>query len=87
MLIAHANRRIETLGQNSIADAASLLSGAKNPVILNGAGVVLSEGGIQASMDLAERLDAPVFVGYQHNDSFPGSHPLFYGPLGYNGSK
>jgi sulfoacetaldehyde acetyltransferase len=26
-------------------------------------------------------------VGYQHNDAFPGSHPLFAGPLGYNGSK
>jgi sulfoacetaldehyde acetyltransferase len=25
--------------------------------------------------------------GYQHNDAFPGSHPLFAGPLGYNGSK
>ncbi|MGB1508795.1 MAG: sulfoacetaldehyde acetyltransferase, partial [Paracoccaceae bacterium] len=36
---------------------------------------------------LAERLDAPVCVGYQHNDAFPGSHPLFAGPLGYNGSK
>ncbi|MFY0312917.1 sulfoacetaldehyde acetyltransferase, partial [Leisingera sp. D0M16] len=60
---------------------------AKNPVILNGAGVVLSKGGIEASKDLAERLDAPVCVGYQHNDAFPGSHPLFAGPLGYNGSK
>ena len=36
---------------------------------------------------LAERLSAPVCVGYQHNDAFPGSHPLFAGPLGYNGSK
>ena len=36
---------------------------------------------------LAERLDAPVCCGYQHNDSFPGSHPLAVGPLGYNGSK
>ena len=44
-------------------------------------------GGIPASMALAERLDAPVCVGYQHNDAFPGSHPLFAGPLGYNGSK
>ena len=26
-------------------------------------------------------------LGYQHNDSFPGSHPLAAGPLGYNGSK
>ena len=55
--------------------------------ILNGAGVVLSEGAIEASKALAERLDAPVCVGYQHNDAFPGSHPLFSGPLGYNGSK
>ncbi|MGV6812671.1 MAG: sulfoacetaldehyde acetyltransferase [Brevirhabdus sp.] len=74
-------------GENSLAQAAAILSEAKNPVILNGAGVVLSEGGISASMALAERLDAPVCVGYQHNDAFPGSHPLFAGPLGYNGSK
>ena len=74
-------------GENAVADAAALLSTAKNPVILNGAGVVLSKGGIDASIELAERLDAPVCVGYQHNDAFPGSHPLFAGPLGYNGSK
>ncbi|EDM72890.1 sulphoacetaldehyde acetyltransferase [Roseobacter sp. AzwK-3b] len=74
-------------GENSVAEAARLISEARNPVILNGAGVVLSEGGIAASQALAERLDAPVCVGYQHNDAFPGSHPLFAGPLGYNGSK
>jgi len=74
-------------GGKSVSDAAKLLSEAKNPVILNGAGVVLSKDGISASMKLAERLDAPVCVGYQHNDAFPGSHPLFAGPLGYNGSK
>ncbi|OAN78521.1 sulfoacetaldehyde acetyltransferase [Sulfitobacter sp. EhC04] len=74
-------------GEGSVTAAAKLLSGAKNPVILNGAGVVLSDGGIDASKALAERLDAPVCVGYQHNDAFPGSHPLFAGPLGYNGSK
>ena len=74
-------------GGKSVSDAANLLSEAKSPVILNGAGVVLSKGGISASMKLAERLDAPVCVGYQHNDAFPGNHPLFAGPLGYNGSK
>ncbi len=74
-------------GEGAVAQAAELLSSAKNPVILNGAGVVLSKGGIDASKALAERLDAPVCVGYQHNDAFPGSHPLFAGPLGYNGSK
>ena len=74
-------------GGKSVSDAAKLLSEAKNPVILNGAGVVLSKDGISASMKLAEQLDAPVCVGYQHNDAFPGNHPLFAGPLGYNGSK
>ena len=74
-------------GEMAIAEAAKLLSSAKSPVILNGAGVVLAAGGIAASIALAERLDAPVCCGYQHNDAFPGSHPLFAGPLGYNGSK
>ncbi|WP_278922827.1 MULTISPECIES: sulfoacetaldehyde acetyltransferase [Pseudophaeobacter] len=73
-------------GETSLQEAADLLSSAKFPVILNGAGVVLA-GGIEASKELAERLGAPVCVGYQHNDAFPGSHPLFAGPLGYNGSK
>ena len=73
-------------GVDAIADAAKLLSEAKFPVILNGAGVVLSNG-IPASAALAEKLSAPVCCGYQHNDAFPGSHPLAAGPLGYNGSK
>ena len=73
-------------GADAIANAAQLLSDAKFPVILNGAGVVLS-GGIPASAQLAEKLDAPVCCNYQHNDAFPGSHPLAAGPLGYNGSK
>jgi sulfoacetaldehyde acetyltransferase len=73
-------------GQQAIAQAAKLLSEAKFPVILNGAGVVIGEA-IADSMALAERLDAPVCCGYQHNDAFPGSHRLAAGPLGYNGSK
>ena len=73
-------------GEDAIAAAAKMLSNAEFPVMLNGAGVVIG-GAIEASMKLAERLDAPVCCGYQHNDAFPGSHPLFAGPLGYNGSK
>ena len=73
-------------GEDAISKAAALLSDAKFPVLLNGAGVVIG-GAIDASIKLAERLDAPVCCGYQHNDAFPGSHPLFAGPLGYNGSK
>ncbi len=73
-------------GEEAIARAAELLSNAKFPVILNGGGVVIG-GAIKDSIALAESLDAPVCCGYQHNDAFPGSHPLFAGPLGYNGSK
>ncbi|MEM9603013.1 MAG: sulfoacetaldehyde acetyltransferase [Pseudomonadota bacterium] len=73
-------------GKNAIARAAELLTDAAFPVILNGAGVVIG-GAIDASRQLAERLDAPVCCNYQHNDAFPGSHPLHCGPLGYNGSK
>ncbi|MFG6624646.1 sulfoacetaldehyde acetyltransferase [Sulfitobacter sp. 1A12056] len=73
-------------GETAIAEAAELLSKAKFPVILNGAGVVIG-GAIDDARQMAERLDAPVCCGYQHNDAFPGSHPLSVGPLGYNGSK
>ena len=73
-------------GDDAITEAAKMLSEAKFPVMLNGAGVVIG-GAIGESMKLAEKLDAPVCCGYQHNDAFPGSHPLFAGPLGYNGSK
>jgi sulfoacetaldehyde acetyltransferase len=73
-------------GAHAVSEAARLLSEAKFPVILSGAGVVIG-GAIPATVKLAEKLDAPVCNNYQHNDSFPGNHPLACGPLGYNGSK
>ncbi len=73
-------------GAQAVAKAAELLSNAKFPVILSGAGVVIGNA-IPECQALAERLDAPVCSGYQHNDSFPGSHHMAVGPLGYNGSK
>jgi len=73
-------------GKTAIDQAAKILSEAKFPVILSGAGVVIGNA-IDDCKKLAEKLDAPVCNGYQHNDSFPGNHPLAVGPLGYNGSK
>ena len=75
-----------TGGIEAIKEAANLLSNAKFPVILSGAGVILADA-IEDCKNLAEKLSAPVACGYQHNDSFPGKHPLAVGPLGYNGSK
>ncbi len=73
-------------GARAIAEAARLLSEAKFPVILSGAGVVLGNA-ISECVALAEKLEAPVCNNYQHNDSFPGDHALAVGPLGYNGSQ
>ncbi len=80
------NIELPSGGADAISKAAQLLSEAKFPVILSGAGVVIGSA-IPDCQALAERLDAAVANGYQHNDSFPGSHPLAAGPLGYNGSK
>jgi sulfoacetaldehyde acetyltransferase len=70
--------------QESVTAAAELLSSAKFPVIVAGAGVVLSDA-IDECKQLAECLGAPVANSYLHNDSFPASHPLAVGPLGYQG--
>jgi sulfoacetaldehyde acetyltransferase len=66
--------------------AASTLAGAQFPVILAGGGVIMS-GGMSEAIALAELLGAPVCNSYLHNDSFPASHALSVGPLGYQGSK
>jgi sulfoacetaldehyde acetyltransferase len=73
-------------GENSLKSAVDLLSSAKFPVILAGGGVVMGDA-VQECKELAERLGAPVVTGYLRNDAFPASHPLWAGPLGYQGSK
>ncbi|HTJ03362.1 MAG TPA: sulfoacetaldehyde acetyltransferase [Methylovirgula sp.] len=72
--------------EESLDEAAKLLAQAKFPVILAGGGVIMSDG-IDAAKELAELLHAPVANSYLHNDSFPASHPLWVGPLGYQGAK
>ncbi|WP_244511109.1 sulfoacetaldehyde acetyltransferase [Vreelandella arcis] len=73
-------------GTRTLNEAAELLANAEFPVIVSGGGVVMADG-VDACQALAERLGAPVVNSYQHNDSFPASHPLWCGPLGYQGSK
>jgi len=70
----------------ALDEAAALLASARFPVILAGGGIIMGEG-MAESVALAELLHAPVANSYLHNDSFPASHPLWCGPLGYQGSK
>jgi sulfoacetaldehyde acetyltransferase len=73
-------------GEHSLNEAAELLANAEFPVIISGGGVVMADA-VEECKALAERLGAPVVNSYLHNDSFPASHPLWCGPLGYQGSK
>jgi sulfoacetaldehyde acetyltransferase len=73
-------------GESSLAEAIELLETAKFPVIIAGGGVVMGDA-VEECKALAERLGAPVVNSYLRNDSFPASHPLWCGPLGYQGSK
>ena len=73
-------------GSNALDDAARVLAEAEFPVILSGGGVVMGDA-VQQCIELAEYLGAPVVNSYLHNDSFPASHHLWCGPLGYQGSK
>jgi sulfoacetaldehyde acetyltransferase len=73
-------------GPESLDAAARLLAKARFPVILSGGGVVMGNG-VKECVALAEYLTAPVVNSYLHNDSFPASHALACGPLGYQGSK
>ena len=72
--------------EESLTEAADLLATAKFPVIVSGGGIIFSEG-VAECVALAEQLNAPVVNSYLHNDSFPADHPLWCGPLGYQGSK
>jgi len=73
-------------GEQSLDQAAALLAKAQFPVILAGGGIIMGDAQAEA-VALAELLQAPVCTSYLHNDAFPSRHPLWCGPLGYQGSK
>lgn len=72
--------------ESSLDTAARMLLEARFPVILAGGGVVIADA-VEETRLLAEFLTAPVVNSYLHNDSFPHSHELALGPIGYCGSK
>ncbi|BBO68157.1 sulfoacetaldehyde acetyltransferase [Desulfosarcina alkanivorans] len=76
-------------GAGSLEDldaAARIIAAARYPVIVSGGGVSQADA-VEPVRALAEYLTAPVVNSYLHNDTFPASHPLACGPIGYCGSK
>lgn len=83
---AYRQTEIGGAADSAVETATEMVDEADNPVIMAGLGAIYSEAQDEIA-DLAETLNAPVANSYLHNDSFPISHPLAVGALGYGGSK
>jgi acetolactate synthase-1/2/3 large subunit len=59
-----------------------LLSSARRPAILAGAGVIAADAR-DALVALSERLSVPVFSAWRRPAAFPNDHPNFLGTTGY----
>ena len=68
-----------------IALAASLLAGAKRPVVVAGGGLVRS-GGVEAARQIVTLLDCPALATQMGIGSIPPSMPQFIGHGGIIGS-
>ena len=72
--------------RTEVQRATAIIAAAKRPLVVAGGGVITADATAEA-IALADTLGAAVCNSYLHNDSFPASHPLAAGPLGYQGSK
>jgi acetolactate synthase-1/2/3 large subunit len=68
----------------AVEAAARAIATAKNPVVVLGGGVVLSQGEAELAA-FAEKLGAPVCTTISGQGSLPDSHPLHVGVVGSNG--
>ena len=70
---------------DAIAQAATLLTGARQPVIVTGGGIKNTLGHDQA-IALAQALNCPLVSAPGHGDGIPFSHPLNAGQMGPRGN-
>jgi acetolactate synthase-1/2/3 large subunit len=68
-------------GAESVAQAAQVLRAAKQPAIIAGGGVMLSQAA-QELIDLAELMTIPVATTHVAHGTFPSTHPLSLGVVG-----
>ena len=88
-LLDPKNYRVASYGAGDPAaldEAAALLAGATNQVVLAGSGVTDCAGADEVRR-VARQLGAPVATTYMHTDAYPSSDELAVGPIGYQGSK
>jgi acetolactate synthase-1/2/3 large subunit len=68
--------------QADVAAALSMLTGARRPVIVAGAGV-LRAGATEELATFAEELAVPVISSWRRGDVMDNAHPLYLGMTGY----
>lgn len=84
--IAPEPRKTDTINDDSLAEAASIINEARRPYIFVGGGAVIS--GAEAEVrELAEKADAPVCDSLMGKGAFDGSSTRYTGMLGMHGTK
>ena len=71
---------------DAIAEAASLINGARRPLLYLGGGVIHS-GAAAAAVDLAEKANLPTVMTLMALGAMPVDHPLSLGMLGMHGAR
>ncbi len=70
---------------SAMQEAASIINGAKRPLLMVGGGAIASEASAEIYA-LAEKLNAPVACTLMGLGAFPASHPLYCGMMGMHGT-
>ena len=79
-------RQVNTITEEALEEAATLIRKAKRPYIFVGGGAVIS-GASEEVRELAHKLQAPVCDSLMGKGVFPGDDPLYTGMLGMHGTK
>ena len=82
---SYRNHSMPAGNPDLIEQAAGLLSGANQPVIIAGGGIKNTEGH-EAAIALAETLNCPIVTSPGHGDAIPFGHPLNAGQMGPRGN-
>ncbi len=81
----YRNTSLPAGGADQIAEAARMLAGASQPVIMAGGGIKNTRAH-QDATDLAEALNCPIVTSPGHGDAIPFGHPLNAGQMGPRGN-
>lgn len=86
MVVKENVRITDTIREEDINKAVSMIKAAKRPVIFVGGGAVISEAEKELKA-FSERVDAPVCDTLMGKGAFNGESPYYLGMLGMHGTK